>query len=126
MRTVDVDQVSLDRCVTEAQREQVVIMRDGKPVALMIGIEGLDEEQLQLGGSDPFWTLIRERRSDDTMSRAELEQRKSSEEHELTRPDRPGTAADAWAEFIRLGEELARCDSPEVSTLTAGVLSSRR
>ena len=80
MKSVDIDQVSLDRCVIDAQRERVVILRDGKPVALMIGVEGLDEEQLQLGSSDRFWTLIGERRREKTMSRAELEQKIRSEE----------------------------------------------
>jgi PHD/YefM family antitoxin component YafN of YafNO toxin-antitoxin module len=80
VKSVDIDQVSLDRCVIDAQRERVVILRDGKPVALMIGVEGLDEEQLQLGSSDRFWTLIGERRREKTMSRAELEQKIRSEE----------------------------------------------
>jgi hypothetical protein len=50
-------------------------MRDGKPVALMIGVEGLDKEQLELGTSDGFWTLIRERRAEKTLTRHELEQK---------------------------------------------------
>lgn len=81
MKTVELDQVSLDGCVKEAQGERVIIMRDGKPVALMIGIEGLDEEELQLGTSDPFWTLIRERRAEKTLSRTELEQKIRSGEN---------------------------------------------
>jgi hypothetical protein len=44
-------------------------------VALVVGVEGLDEEQLQLGSSDRFWTLIEARRKQKTMSRAELERR---------------------------------------------------
>ena len=75
MKSVDIDEASLDRCVIDAQRERVVILRDGKPVALMIGVEGLDEEQLQLGSSDRFWTLIGERRREKTLSRAELEEK---------------------------------------------------
>jgi antitoxin (DNA-binding transcriptional repressor) of toxin-antitoxin stability system len=66
--------VTLDTCINEAQRERVVITRDGKPVALIIGVAGLDEEQLQLGSSDKFWRLIAEWRTQKTMSRAELEQ----------------------------------------------------
>lgn len=80
MISVDLDQVSLDRCVIEAQREQVVITRNGKPVALLVGIEGLDEEQVQLGSSELFWSLIGERRRDKTISRAELEQQIRSQE----------------------------------------------
>ena len=57
MKRVDLGQASLDRCVKEAQRERVVLTRNGKPVALLIGVEGLDEEQLELGSSDRFWTL---------------------------------------------------------------------
>jgi len=74
MIKVDLKHVTLDTCVSEAQRERVVITRNGKPVALIIGVEGLDEEQLQLGSSDKFWRLIAERRAQKTMSRAELEQ----------------------------------------------------
>lgn len=33
---------------------------------------------------------------------------------------------DAWELFLRLGEGLAHGDRPEMSTLTAAVLSSRR
>ncbi len=36
---------------------------------------GLDEEQQELGSSEEFWRLIRERRRQQTISRAELERR---------------------------------------------------
>ena len=49
-----------------------VITREGKPVALIVGVEGLDEEQLQLGSSDKFWELMTGRRTQKTMSRAAL------------------------------------------------------
>jgi hypothetical protein len=42
----------------------------------------LDEEQLQLGSSDRFWTLMRERRGQKTISRAELEARLSAAERQ--------------------------------------------
>lgn len=75
MKVVGLEQATLDSCVSEAQRERVVITRRGKPVALMVGVEGMDEEQLQLGSSDKFWTLIEERRKQKMVSRAELEQK---------------------------------------------------
>jgi antitoxin (DNA-binding transcriptional repressor) of toxin-antitoxin stability system len=75
MKVVGLEQTTLDSCVNEAQRERVVITRRGKPVALIVGVEGMDEEQLQLGSSDKFWTLIEERRKQRTVSRAELEQK---------------------------------------------------
>ena len=46
----------------------------GKPVALVIGVEGMDEEQLQLGSSDNFWQLIAERRVQTTLTRAQVAQ----------------------------------------------------
>ena len=75
MKTVNLEQARLDTCVEVAQHERVIITRDGKPVALIVGVEGMDEEQLQLGSSDPFWRLMAERRKQKTISRAQLEER---------------------------------------------------
>lgn len=75
MKVMNLERATLDNCIRESQSERVVITREGKPVALMVGVEGLDKEQLELGTSDRFWKLIRERRSQGTLSRAELEQR---------------------------------------------------
>lgn len=74
MKIIGLEQASLDTCVKDAQRERVVITQNGKPVVLIIGVEGMDEEQLELGSSDTFWRLIVERRAQETVSRAELEQ----------------------------------------------------
>jgi hypothetical protein len=41
-------------------------------------------------------------------------------------PAAPGHRADAWEVFFHQGEELAQRDRPELSTLTSGVLSTRR
>jgi hypothetical protein len=38
-------------------------------------VKGLDLEQLELGQSDEFWSLIRARRKQRTISREELEER---------------------------------------------------
>jgi antitoxin (DNA-binding transcriptional repressor) of toxin-antitoxin stability system len=51
----------------------VVVTRKGKPVALVLGVEGMDEEQIQLGSSGKFWKLIEERRRQKTISRKDLE-----------------------------------------------------
>ena len=75
MKLVSLDLATLVTCVQDTQRERVVITRKGKPVALIVGIEGMDEEQLQLGASDKFWEFIAERRTQKTLSRAELEQK---------------------------------------------------
>src|SRR5437868_776148 len=73
MKTVVLGKTTLDDCVRDAQAERVVVTRGGKPVALVLGVEGLDAEQLELGGSDKFWTLISERRQQKTVDRAKLE-----------------------------------------------------
>jgi antitoxin (DNA-binding transcriptional repressor) of toxin-antitoxin stability system len=75
MKTVGLEHTTLEGCIKDARRERVVVTRKGKPVALIVGVEGLDEEQLQLGSSDKFWTLIEARRKQKMMSRAELERR---------------------------------------------------
>ena len=74
MIKIDLKQATLDTCVNNAQRERIIITSDGRPIALIIGVEGMDEEQLQLGSSDTFWRLIAERRAQKTMTRAQLEQ----------------------------------------------------
>lgn len=75
MKTVVLEQATLDACVREAQGDRVVVTRNGVPVALVVGVEGLDEEQVQLGSSDEFWQMIVERRRQKTLSRAELERK---------------------------------------------------
>jgi len=78
MKTLAAEQTTLDACVREAQRERLVVTRNGVPVALVVGVEGLDEEQVQLASSDEFWTLIGERRRQKTLSRAEVERKSSA------------------------------------------------
>lgn len=75
MKTIGLEHATLDACIKDARHERVVITRKGKPVALVVGVEGLDEEQLQLGSSEKFWTLIEARRRQKTVSRTKLERR---------------------------------------------------
>jgi len=74
VKTVTLEKVTLSDCVENAQSDRVVVTRPGKPVALVLGVEGMDLEQLQLGSSDKFWKLIRERRRQKTITRAKLGQ----------------------------------------------------
>jgi len=73
VKTYGVERSTLDECVRESQRERVVVTRDGLPVAVVVGVEGLDDEQVQLGCSDEFWQMIVERRRQKTLTRTELE-----------------------------------------------------
>jgi len=82
MIKIDVKRATLASCVDEAQRERIVLTRNGRPVALVVGVAGMDEEQVQLGGSEKFWKLIEERRKQKTLSRARLEQKLKSKAQE--------------------------------------------
>lgn len=75
MKVVSLGEANLEECVRDSQREHVVLTREGKPVAVLISVKGLDLEQIALGHSDEFWTLIRQRRAQKPMSRKELEKR---------------------------------------------------
>ena len=74
MKTLGIEQATLDACVRESQVERVLVTRDGRQVAMVVGLAGLDEDQLQLSASDKFWRLITARRKQPTVSPAELEQ----------------------------------------------------
>jgi antitoxin (DNA-binding transcriptional repressor) of toxin-antitoxin stability system len=75
VKTIDISQTTTDKWVKSAQSERVVITRNGRPIALVIGVEGLDREQIELGASDRFWKLVRKRRKEKTITREELEKR---------------------------------------------------
>jgi hypothetical protein len=75
MKTVDIQKTSLDACVIAAQSDRVVVTRGGSPVAIVVGVQGLDEEQAQLGASDEFWKLISARRKELTLDRSMLEEK---------------------------------------------------
>ena len=74
MKTVAIEEATLNAWIEDAQGERVVITRNGRPVALVVGIEGMDLEQIALGSSNRFWSLIAKRRAQKPMSRAELEE----------------------------------------------------
>jgi len=75
MKTVSLEKSDLSTCVEQAQGGRLVVLRNRKPVALIVGVEGLDREQLELGSSDRFWRLIEERRKEKAITRAKLEKR---------------------------------------------------
>ena len=74
MTTISVEQATLETCLEKSQRERVILTRNGKPIALLVSVEGLDAEQIELGSSDKFWKLMAERRAQFAMSREQLEE----------------------------------------------------
>jgi antitoxin (DNA-binding transcriptional repressor) of toxin-antitoxin stability system len=75
MKTVPMEDATLDRCVAEAQQERVVLTRNGHPIALVVSVDGMDEEQIRLSSSPEFWALMEERRRQKTITREELERK---------------------------------------------------
>lgn len=75
MKIVELEQTDLHTAVTDAQQEQVVVMRNGSPVAVILSTMDWDHEQLLLAQDNAFWQLITARRAQQTISRAELERR---------------------------------------------------
>jgi hypothetical protein len=78
MKTVGLEKATFDACVADAQKERVAVTRDGKPVAWILGIEAVDQQDLPLAGSPAFWEMIDRRRNQKTTSRSELEQRRDT------------------------------------------------
>ena len=64
MRTIPIAELQADAeaALDKAQKERLVIVRNGKPSAVVVGIEGYDAEDLQLASSPEFWRMIEERR----------------------------------------------------------------
>ena len=75
MKQIVLEKADLESCVSQSQQERIVIMRRGRPVALVVGVEGMDPEQLELGSSDKFWKLMARRRKQKGISRAKLEKK---------------------------------------------------
>jgi antitoxin (DNA-binding transcriptional repressor) of toxin-antitoxin stability system len=69
VKTVPMEDATLDRCIAEAQQERVILTRNGDPIALVVGVQGMDEEQIRLSSSLEFWNLIEESRRQKTISR---------------------------------------------------------
>ncbi len=57
----------LSGCVVRAQRERVLITKQGRPAALMIGVEGHDLEDVLLMQNPRFWKMIEARRTEPTL-----------------------------------------------------------
>ena len=78
MKTVGIREAkaSLGAYIARAQRESVLIMKHGKPAALVIGVQGQDLEDVLLNHDPSFWKLIHERRQQPaTISLAEARRR---------------------------------------------------
>jgi prevent-host-death family protein len=84
MKTVSEDEAKAEliKMLDASQVENVVITRNGRPHAVLVGLADYDAEDLDLVQSHEFWQMIEERRSGSSLSLAEvkarLEQRESN------------------------------------------------
>jgi len=75
MKVIKVTDTKLDHCVRDAQEEDVVLVRNGTPVAVIVGIKDMDLEQVELSMSDKFWKLVKKWRAQKTLTQEELDER---------------------------------------------------
>ncbi|MCX5867865.1 MAG: type II toxin-antitoxin system Phd/YefM family antitoxin [Proteobacteria bacterium] len=77
MKTIAVRELQkkIKETVDDAQKDRVVITRQGKPAAVMVGVEGQDWESVVLETDPAFWKLISKRRKEATISFRELKTR---------------------------------------------------
>ena len=62
----------LSGCVARARGERVLITKQGRPAALMIGVEGHDLEEVLLMQNPRFWKTIEARRTEPTVGLEEV------------------------------------------------------
>ena len=74
MKSLDIGHADLPNCVSAAQSEPIVVTQSGEPVAVIVGVSGMDEEQIELGTSSEFWRMIEARRRERIITRHELKQ----------------------------------------------------
>jgi prevent-host-death family protein len=69
MKRLTLEQLSeqLQDYVRSAQQEQILITQNGKPIALLLGLENIDPEQWNLQLSPEFWQMINDRRQRPTI-----------------------------------------------------------
>jgi prevent-host-death family protein len=73
--TVQELQRHTDRFVSQAQKDRVVITRQGKPAAVLVGVTKQDWESVILQTDPKFWKLIHARRRQPTRSLSQVKAR---------------------------------------------------
>ncbi len=74
MKEVTLEEFSRDTStlLDAAQRDRLIVTREGRPLALVVGIENLDAEDWNLATSPEFWRMIEERRREPTVPLADI------------------------------------------------------
>lgn len=81
----------LSAYIDQSQKERVLILRHGRPAALLIGVEGKDLEEIVTVANPAFWKLIEERRQQPSLSLEEAERQFA--EHDVRKKPPPRAPA---------------------------------
>ena len=65
-------QKRIKESVDASQRDRVVVTRNGRPAAIIIGVDGEDWESVVRQSSRDFWKLIERRRKQKTIALDEV------------------------------------------------------
>ena len=94
MKTIGVRELQkrIRECVETSQVEGVVITRNGKPASIVIGVEGFDWDDIVIQSDPAFWSTMRERRKEKSISADEMRRRvlpRQDARHARTRRTKP-------------------------------------
>lgn len=69
MKTTTIERFAEDvqGLLDAAQRERLLVMRNGKPYAMIVRVENKEEEDFRLEDSADFWNMIEDRRKSPTV-----------------------------------------------------------
>jgi prevent-host-death family protein len=57
----------------EARSERILVTKNGRPMAVVMGVDEMDEEDIGYATSPEFWRMIEERRRQPTIPLEEVE-----------------------------------------------------
>jgi hypothetical protein len=82
MRRVELDELDgkTAQAVLPSASDRVVLMRGGKPVAIVTDVSNLDEEDLRYIESPSFWSMIAARRKQKRITLEEAQRRLAARE----------------------------------------------
>ena len=86
MKTMAHDELAdVDELLSLAQGERLVVTKNGRPVALLTGLKGLDAEEIGYITDPAFWKMIAARRREPTVPFARVKARLVADERRLRR-----------------------------------------
>ena len=86
MKTMNMDETTFASCLKAAQKDRVIVTRAGHPIALVVGLEDMDEEQLELSKSKKFWQLVAKWRKQPRYTQEEVDRILELDDHSAKTP----------------------------------------